>query len=49
MEGDSPSGRDTSGGRRLRIELVEARGVVQPKHLLQILHLFTVPKAAQYR
>lgn len=47
MEEDSLPGRDTSGSRRMRTELVEAHTVVQPKYLLQILLLFRVSKTAQ--
>lgn len=47
MEKDPPLGRDASGDGRTRMRLVEAHTIVQPKYLLQILHLFRPPRTAQ--
>jgi len=49
MEKDPPLGRDTSGDGRIRMQLVEAHTIVQPKYLLQMLHLFRLPRTAQER
>lgn len=46
MEKDPPWGRDTSGDGRTRMQLVEADTIVQPKYLLQILHLIRLPRTS---